>query len=139
LAKPIAGERVAARGVAGSGAGGIVYAVVAASPTPPVLLDTNVVAECPRWAVASGRTTATVDLVDAPPIDGVATLRMVTATRTLVEGGAETDSRADTATAYLGDYLAFVTVVTDPGSPQPQLPPDFASTFLVRTVATLRG
>lgn len=48
-------------------------------------------------------------------------------------GGTETDI------AYLGDYLALVTVVTDPGPTQPQLPPDFASTFLVRVVATLQG
>jgi Domain of unknown function (DUF5642) len=47
--------------------------------------------------------------------------------------------RATTATAYLGEYVAFVTVVTDPGTGPPQLPPDLASTFLAQAVATLRG
>ena len=41
---------------------------------------------------------------------------MVTAIRTIVEGGTETDLHATTTTAYLGEYVAFVTVVTDPGT-----------------------
>jgi hypothetical protein len=138
LADPVDSNAAAPQGVSGSGPGGIVYAVVASSPSavPP---DPEIVAECARWSMVSGRTTATVELVDAPSIDGAATLAMATSTRTVVEGGTETDSQSYTATAYLGDHVAFVTVVTDPGSPQPQLPPDFAATFLVRTVATLRG
>ena len=58
---------------------------------------------------------------------------------TVVEGGTETRSHADTFTAYLGDYVAFVTVVTDPGSPNPALGQDFAAELLVKTVSALRG
>jgi hypothetical protein len=139
LADPLGGQGAAPRGLSGSGPGGIVYVVVASSPAPPVALDPAVVADCGRWSMASGRTTATVQLTAAPQIDGAATWAMDTETRTVVEGGTETDSQAHTAIAYLGDYLAFVTVVTDPGSTQPQLPPEFSSAFLVRTVRTLRG
>ena len=64
---------------------------------------------------------------------------MVTEAKTVVEGGTETNSRAHTVTAYLGDYLAFVTVVTDPGSPNPPLGQDFAAALLVKTVSALRG
>lgn len=64
---------------------------------------------------------------------------MATASRTIVEGGTATDLHATTATAYLGEHVAFVTVVTDPGSGPSELPPDFASTFLTQTVAALRG
>lgn len=139
LADPLAGQGTSPRGFSGSGAGGIVYVVVAGAPAPPVLPDTAVVSDCARWSMTAARATATVELVPAPSIGGASTLAMNTATRTVVEGGNETDSRAQTATAYLGDYLVFVTVVTDPGSAQPPLPPDFASTLLVRTVSTLRG
>ena len=62
-----------------------------------------------------------------------------TATTTVVEGGTETRSHADTFIAYLGDYVAFVTVVTDPGSPDPALGQDFAAELLVKTVSALRG
>jgi hypothetical protein len=87
----------------------------------------------------AGRTTAVINLIDAPAIDGVPTVGMLATVRTIVEGGNETDLRATTTIAYLGDYIAFVTVVTDPGSGQPQLPPDLASTLLTRAVAALRG
>jgi Domain of unknown function (DUF5642) len=86
----------------------------------------------------SGRTTANVELADAPAIPGVPTLGMLTAARTIVEGGTETDLRASTATAYLGDHIAFVTVVTDPGAGASQLPHDLASRFLTQAVAALR-
>lgn len=64
---------------------------------------------------------------------------MATATTTVVEGGTETRSHADTFTAYLGDYVAFVAVVTDPGSPNPALGQEFAAQLLVKTVSALRG
>ncbi|MBW8711263.1 MAG: DUF5642 family protein, partial [Mycobacterium sp.] len=54
-------------------------------------------------------------------------------------GGTETRSHADTFTAYLGDYVTFVTVVSDPGSPNPALGQDFAADLLVKTVSALRG
>ena len=137
LAKPVTGD-APPQGLSGSGAGGIVYAVVAASSPPPVL-DPGVVAECPQWSAAGGRTTATVELAAAPDIDGVPTVAMTTATHTVVEGGTETDAQIATDAAYLGDYLVFVVVVTDPGSTSPPLRPDFAATLLAKAVATLRG
>src|SRR5205823_3166779 len=125
-------------GLSGSGNGGIIYAVVAAAPAAagpdPGTLD-----ECSHWSMDSGRTTAVVDRFDAPAIEGVPTLGMVAAIRTIVEGGNETDLRASTVVAYLGEYVAFVTVITDPGSGPSQLPHDLSSTLLTRAVATLRG
>jgi hypothetical protein len=137
LADPVAGD-APPQGLSGSGAGGIVYAVVAASSPPPVL-DQGVVADCPQWSASGGRTTATVESAVTPHIDGVPTVGMTTATRTVVEGGTQTQAQIHTATAYLGDYLAFVVVINDPGSTSPSLPPDFAATLLVKAVATLRG
>jgi hypothetical protein len=46
---------------------------------------------------------------------------------------------ASTFSAYLDDYLVFVTVVTDPGSPNPPLGQEFAADLLVKTVSVLRG
>jgi hypothetical protein len=139
LARPVV-DGATTRGWSGSGAGGIVYAVVTGSlPAPGVTFDPAVVGECGQWTVASGHTTGSVTLVEAPRIDGAATVGMATAAKTVVEGGTETYSRADTFTAYLGDYLAVVTVVTDPGSPNPQLGQDFAAALLVKTVSALRG
>ncbi len=126
------------QGLSGSGSGGIVYVAVAGASTP-TSPDPGVLATCSRWTMDSGRTTATVDLVNTPAIENAATVGMVTDSRTVVEGGTETDLHATTATAYLGDHVAFVTVITDPGSGPSVLPPNFASTFLAEAVATLRG
>jgi len=41
--------------------------------------------------------------------------------------------------AYLGDNVAFVVAVTDPGAPHPQLDAGFAASLLRKTVAALRG
>lgn len=125
------------RGWSGSGPGGIVYAVVAVGATP--VPDAALLAECGEWTVTSGHTTGTVTLVGAPAIADTPTVGMVTTARTVVEGGTETQSHADTFTAYLGEHVAFVTVVTDPGSPNPPLGADFASGLLVKTVSALRG
>lgn len=138
LGDPVA-ESATTSGWSGSGPGGIVYAVVAGSPAQSVWLDTAVIAECGQWTVSGGRTNAHVTLTTAPAIDGAATVAMATATTTFVEGGTETHSHADTVTAYLDDYVASVTVVTDPGSPNPQLGQDFAAALMVKTVSALRG
>jgi hypothetical protein len=127
------------RGWSGSGPGGIVHAVVIGSPSAPVGLDPAVLAECGQWTVASGNTAGTVNLIEAPPIDGATTVGMATVAKTVVEGGTETTSTASTFSAYVGDCLAFVTVVTDPGSPNPPLGQDFAAELLVKTVSALRG
>lgn len=138
LAGP-AGDGATTHGWSGSGPGGIVHAVVTGSRTAPVTFDATVLADCGQWTVTSGHTTGTVNLVDAPAIDGAATVGMATVATTIVEGGTKTTSTASTFSAYLGDYLAFVTVVTDPGSPGRALGQDFAAALLVKIVSALRG
>ncbi len=133
------GDDATTRGWSGSGRGGIVHVVVTGSPAAPVHFDPAVLAECGQWTVVSGNTSGTVNLVDAPPIDAATTVGMATAAKTVVEGGTETSSTASTFSAYLGDYLVFVTVVTDPGSPNPPLGQEFAAELLVKTVSALRG
>ena len=135
LADPAAGE-AATRGWSASGAGGIVYAVVAASAAA---LDPSLIDECGQWTVSAGRTSGSVTLVAAPAIDGAATVGLSTTATTSVEGGTETHSHAETFTAYLSGYVVVVTVVTDPGSPNPALGQDFAAELLVKTVSALRG
>ena len=135
LADPVA-DAATTRGWSASGAGGIVYAVVAGSAAT---LDPSLIDECGQWTVSAGHTSGSVTSVAAPAIDGAATVGLSTTATTVVEGGTETHSHADTFTAYLGDYVAFVTVVTDPGSPNPALGQDFAAELLVKTVSALRG
>ncbi|MGV0853541.1 DUF5642 family protein [Mycolicibacterium phlei] len=123
-------------GWSASGPGGIVYAVVAgASGT----VDQAVLDECAHWTVASGRTTGSVALTSAPPIDSATTVAMATDSATVVEGGTETRSHADTAVAYLGGHVTFVVLVTDHGAPHPQLDAEFTASLLRKTVAALRG
>jgi Domain of unknown function (DUF5642) len=138
LADPGNGRDQSAQGFSASGTGGIVDAVVVALPGP-VDLDQGVVAACGRWTVSDGHTTASVRLIDAPRIEGVVTLGMVADTKSSVESGTEIDSRVYTFTAYLGNYYAFTTLTTDPGSALPALPSQFAADLLVKTVSTLRG
>jgi hypothetical protein len=127
------------KGWSGSGPGGIVHAVVTGSAPAPVTFDPAVLGGCGQWTVTSGNTTGTVSLIDAPAVDGASTVGMDTVADTVVEGGTETTSAAYTFSAYLGDYLVFVTVVTDPGSPNPPLGQEFAANLLVKTVSALRG
>ena len=139
LADPADGHGQSAQGISGSGAGGIVYAVVAAAASGPVSLDHSLVGQCRGWTMTSGRATARVHLVDAPRIDGAETLGMATDITTSVEGGNQIGSRANTFTAYLGDYYAFTTLISDPGSPQSPLTPQFAADLLVKAVSALRA
>jgi hypothetical protein len=126
----------ATRGWSGSGAGGIVYVVVTGSPAS---LDPALLTDCAEWTLSSGHTTGAVTLMNAPAIEDAQTVGMATAVKTVVEGGTATQSHADTFTAYLGEHVASVTVVTDPGSPGPALGRDFAAALLVKTVSALRG
>jgi hypothetical protein len=135
LADPVDGTATT-RGWSASGAGGIVYAVVAGSTST---FDPSLIDECGQWTLSGGHTSGTVALAAAPAIDGAATVGLTTSTTTVVEGGTETHSHADTFTTYLGDYVVFVTVVSDPGSPNPPLGQDFASDLLVKTLSALRG
>src|SRR6516162_5355320 len=136
IADPGNGRDQSAQGVSGSGAGGIVDAVVVALPGP---VDLNHVAACGRWTMIDGHTTAIARLTDPPHIDGAETLGMVADTKSSVESGTEIDSRIYTFTAYLGNYYAFTTLIADPGSALPALPPQFAADLLVKTVSTLRS
>ncbi|KZS52175.1 hypothetical protein A4G26_03800 [Mycobacterium kansasii] len=139
LADPGDGRDQSARGVSGSGEGGIVDAVVVAVRPGPVVPGSDLVAGCGQWTMSDGHTTAGIRLIDPPRIDGAQTLGMVADVRTSVESGTEIDSRTYTFVAYLGDYYAFTTLTTDPGSILPPLPPRFAADLLVKTVSTLRG
>lgn len=130
-----------ADGFSASGPGGIVYAVVAdaATGSDPAPTET-----CATWTLAAGRTSGIVTLVGSPPveglpIEGVATLGMATDATTVVEGGTETHSHADTFIAYLGSHVAYVAVVTDPGSSIAPLGPDVAADLLVKTVSAVHG
>jgi hypothetical protein len=138
LANPVDGGPTT-RGWSASGAGGIVYAVVTGTAPARVDLDPGLVAGCGQWTLTSGHTTGVVTLADAPAIDGASTIGMATTATTVVEGGTETHSVAHTFTAYLGEFVTFVTLVTDPGSPNPPLGQDFAAALLVKTVSALRG
>lgn len=136
LADPVAAP-ASSKGWSASGPGGIVYAAVVDAPT--VALDPAVTAACATWTLTSGRTNGTVTLGPGPTIDGAATVAMAATTTTVVEGGTQTRSHADTVTAYLGGDVVLVSVVTDPGSGSPQLGADFAAALMVKTVAALRG
>jgi hypothetical protein len=126
------------KGWSASGPGGIVYAVVARSgdPLPPVPV---LLAECAQWTVQSGHTAGTVATGPGPAVDAAQTIAMSTAATTVVEGGTETRSHAETFVAYLGDYVCFVALVTDPGSPYPTLDAGFAADLLTAAVSALRG
>ncbi|HWF27837.1 MAG TPA: DUF5642 family protein [Mycobacterium sp.] len=138
LADPGNGRNQSAQGLSGSGAGGIIDTIVVALPAP-VDLDHILVAACGQWTMTAGHTTVGVHLTDSPQIDGAETLGMVADIKSSVESGTEIDSRAYTFTAYLGNYYAFTTLTTDPGSALPALPPQFAADLLVKTVSTLRS
>ncbi|MBU9766534.1 hypothetical protein FR943_22160 [Mycobacterium sp. TNTM28] len=129
------------RGWSASGPGGIVYAgVMTLAPGVPEVRDAR---SCGQWSVSGGHAVGTVTRVPAPEIDGAVTAGTSTAVTTVVEGGTETRSHADTFTATIaaesGSRHVFVTVVTDPGSPNPALDATFAADLLVKTVSVLRG
>jgi hypothetical protein len=135
LAAPV-GDDAAVRGWSGSGLGGIVYVAVAEAR---VELDPALVGECGTWSLSAGHTSGVVNLVAAPTIDGATTLGMSSDATTRVEGGTETRSHGDTFIAYLGDYVTYVTVVTDPGAVGQVLDAEFAAGLLTKTVSALRG
>lgn len=136
LADPVAGAT--GQGLSGSGPGGIVY-VAAAESASPGGPDPGLINDCSRWSMTSGRTVALVERAEIRPIEGALAVAMLATARTVVEGGTETSADARTAVAYVGAHVVVVTVVTDPGSPSPQLPSDFAETFLREAVTTLRS
>ena len=92
----------------------------------------------PRRA-APRRRHSTVTFTPAPTVERADTVATVTDSSTVVEGGTQTRSYARTVTAYLGSHVAYVAVVTDPGSPNPQLGQEFAAGLLQESVSALRG
>lgn len=139
LADPVGGHGQRAQGISGSGPGGTVYAMIAATPTRPAAPDHSLVAQCRQWRMTGRRASARVRLVGAPHVDAAETLGMTVEIVTSVEGGNEIASQASTFTAYLGDYYAFTTLISDPGSPHTPLTPEFAADLLVKTVSAVRG
>ncbi len=139
LADPGGGHGQRAQGISGSGPGVTVYAVVVAAPAGPVALDHSLLAQCRQWMETGRRASAHVHLVDAPRIDAADTVGMAADIVTSVEGGNEIGSQASAFTAYLGDYYAFTTLISDPGSPNAALTPQFAADLLVKTVSAVRG
>jgi hypothetical protein len=139
LADPADGHGQRAQGISGSGAGGTLYAVVVGAPTGPLALDHSVAAQCRQWTMTGRRATAHVHLVDGPRIDGADTVGMTADIVTSVEGGNEIASQASTFIAYLGDCYAFTTLISDPGSPNAALTPQFAEDLLVKTVSAVRS
>ncbi|OMC38320.1 hypothetical protein A5740_27230 [Mycobacterium sp. GA-1841] len=135
-AAPAAPVTEAARGWSASGPGGIVYAAVSKRSDVPGEPGS---APCDRWSVSGGHSVGTVTATAAPAIEEATTAGMSTAVTTVVEGGTETRSHADTFTADLAGYHVFVTVITDPGSPTPALDSAFTSDLLVKSVSALRG
>lgn len=129
------------RGLSSSGDGGQIYVVIAAAPEGrQVAPGPALVTECQQWTASFGRSVAAVTQAPAPSIDEAdGTVGMTTSIRTLVESGTETDSHAHTYIAYLDAHLIFVTLIVDPGSPHPPLPPQYAADLLVKTVAAARG
>src|ERR1700692_508307 len=138
LADPGDGRDQAAQGMSGSGAGGVIDAIAVSLPGPAVL-DQDVVAACGQWSITSAQTTISVRLTNPPHIDGAETVAMVADIKSSVESGTAIDSRTYTSSASRGNYTAFPTLTTDPGSALPALPPQFAADLLVKTVSTLRS
>jgi hypothetical protein len=84
-------------------------------------------------------TSAEVSRTEAPAIEGAVTVAWRAATRTIVEAGSETNALATTASAYFDHHVAYVTLITDPGSPHPPLDSGFVADTLAAAVAALRG
>ena len=84
-------------------------------------------------------TSAEVTRIEAPVIEGAVTVALRAATRTIVEAGSETNALATTAFAYFDHHVAYVTLITDPGSPHPPMDLGFVADTLATTVAALRG
>lgn len=139
LADPLGGQGQSSRGISGSGSGGTVYSVVVAAPTGHVALDQSLLGPCRQWSMTGKRASVHVHLVDPPHVENAETLGMAAEITTSVEGGNEIDSSASTFTAYVGDCYVFTAVVSDPGSPNQALAPQFAADLLAKTMSALRS
>jgi hypothetical protein len=136
LADPAASDP-GARGLSASGPGGTVFVVASAMTDDAARSD--LLTQCGRWSMTFVHTSAEVTRIDAPVIEGAVTVAWRAATRTIVEAGSETNALATTASAYFDRHVAYVTLITDPGSPHPPLDSGFVAGTLATTVAALRG
>jgi hypothetical protein len=123
-------------GWSASGSGGIVYV---AAGEGQVGSGADLPAGCAPWTISNEHTTAAVVVTDAPTIADARTVGVAADLTTKVEGGNETHLRAETFVAYLGDFVAYVVVVIDPGASGPGLESGFPAKLLVDTVSALRG
>jgi len=126
-----------ARGLSASGSGGTVFVVASAMTDDAAGFDLPT--QCDRWTMTFVHTSAEVTRIEAPVIEGAVTVAWRAATRTIVEAGSETNALATAAFAYFDHHVAYVTLITDPGSPHPPLDPGFVADTLATTVAALRG
>jgi len=126
-----------ARGLSASGPGGTVFVVTSATTDDAPGLD--LLTQCDRWTMTFVHTSAQVIRIEAPVIEGAVTVAWRAATRTIVEAGSETNALATTASAYFDHCVAYVTLITDPGSPDPPLDSGFVADTLATAVAALRG
>lgn len=127
----------AARGLAASGPGGTVFVVAAVHPDPAPAAE--LMDQCQSWTMTFGHTRAEVTRDEGPGIAGARTAAWRAVATTVVESGNATTSDAVTAVAFFDRHVAFVTLVTDPGSAHPPLDPGFAAALLTAAVAALRG
>ncbi len=134
LADPAPSD-VGARGLSASGPGGTLFVMASAARDGGPAAE--LLAQCPNWTMAFAHTSAEVSSIEAPVIEGTETVAWAAMTRTVVEAGMETNARATTALAYFDRYVAYVTLITDPGSPNPPLDAGFVADLLATTVAAL--
>ena len=137
LVDPVAGE--AGQGLSGSGDGGLLHVMAAATPPSRPVPDAALLTECAQWSVISGGSTAAASLIPAPAIEDAVTTGVAASVRTVVESGTETDSQVYTFTARVDDGFVFVTLMVDPGSPHQALTSQDAADLLVKSVSAVRG
>lgn len=137
LLDPVAGAP--GQGLSGSGDGGLLHVMAAATPHGQPAQDSGLSTECAQWSVVSGGSTAAVSLIPAPAVEGAVTMGMAASVRTFVESGTETDSQAYTFTARVDDGFVFVALVVDPGSPHQALTSQDAADLLVKSISAVRG
>ena len=108
---------------------------MAIETSTPVSVDLAVVDKCRHVSFSGAGVRGVVDVVDAPHIDGVATVGKHRQLQTAVGSG-----ELYTYVAYLGDYLVMVTANPLPAANQPVPPVNVqrAQQFLTDAVAAVR-
>jgi hypothetical protein len=111
------------------------FIAMAIETSTPVSVDLAVVDKCRHVSFSGAGVRGVVDVVDAPHIDGVATVGKHRQLQTAVGSG-----ELYTYVAYLGDYLVMVTANPLPAANQPVPPVNVqrAQQFLTDAVAAVR-